>query len=401
MMGRGKTSYAIQMMNKADLKQKFIYVTPFLEEVQRIKNAVTTRDFKEPDERHGSGTKLESLKRLISAGEDIVTTHSLFGLADEELENLLEWEDYTLIVDEVMDVISEINLKKDDIQVMVNSGLIEIAFGTVFWTADKSVDTQYNIVRDFALAYNLYAVDNTALIWNFPADIFDKFNDVYILTYMFDGQIQRYYYDIQAVKYDYYDVISNNGRYALIPKDKIQEDRSHLKSLITIYDGELNEIGEKEHALSKSWFGNKNNAAKVKQLKNNLYNYFQNKTRAKSDDILWTTFKDYKNKLKGKGYSKEDKGDNGTGCFTAWNLRATNKYRNKTVLAFCLNRYLNPVYKSFFKRHGVTVNEDLLALSDLLQWIFRSAIRDGQPITIYVPSKRMRNLLKDWLDGKL
>lgn len=38
------------------------------------------------------------------------------------------------------------------------------------------------------------------------------------------------------------------------------------------------------------------------------------------------------------------------------------------------------------------------ALSEMIQWIWRSAIRDGEDIYIYIPSERMRNLLSDWID---
>ena len=45
------------------------------------------------------------------------------------------------------------------------------------------------------------------------------------------------------------------------------------------------------------------------------------------------------------------------------------------------------------------MEEDAYALSELIQWIFRSAIRDGKEIWLYIPSKRMRNLLIDWIGG--
>src|SRR5436190_1764841 len=83
----------------------------------------------------------------------------------------------------------------------------------------------------------------------------------------------------------------------------------------------------------------------------------------------------------------------------ALKLRATNKYRHKDVLAFCLNRYMNPIEKHFFDQQNVKVDEDLLALSYLLQWIFRSAVREGKPVHIYIPSRRMRDLLKKWLNN--
>jgi len=37
----------------------------------------------------------------------------------------------------------------------------------------------------------------------------------------------------------------------------------------------------------------------------------------------------------------------------------------------------------------------------MLQWIFRSSIRDNKPINIYIPSSRMRNLLVKWLNNEL
>ena len=38
------------------------------------------------------------------------------------------------------------------------------------------------------------------------------------------------------------------------------------------------------------------------------------------------------------------------------------------------------------------------SLSVLIQWIWRSAIRDGEEIWIYIPVQRMRELLEQWID---
>ena len=50
---------------------------------------------------------------------------------------------------------------------------------------------------------------------------------------------------------------------------------------------------------------------------------------------------------------------------------------------------------------GVSVEEEKYALSEMIQWIFRSAIRNGESIQIYIPSQRMRQLLIDWLNGDI
>ena len=59
---------------------------------------------------------------------------------------------------------------------------------------------------------------------------------------------------------------------------------------------------------------------------------------------------------------------------------------------------MNPIVKNFFLQHGVNVDEDGYALSEMLQFIWRSAIRNGEEIWVYIPSVRMRNLLKQWID---
>ena len=46
---------------------------------------------------------------------------------------------------------------------------------------------------------------------------------------------------------------------------------------------------------------------------------------------------------------------------------------------------------------GVNIDEDEWALSELIQWLFRSCIREQKDINIYIPSKRMRSLLIKWL----
>jgi hypothetical protein len=62
---------------------------------------------------------------------------------------------------------------------------------------------------------------------------------------------------------------------------------------------------------------------------------------------------------------------------------------------------MNPIEERFFSEHNIKVDEELLALSDLLQWIFRSSIREGKPINIYIPSKRMRELLIKWINNEI
>ena len=250
-MGSGKTQYAIKLMNEADETKKFIYVTPFLDEVERVKNSVTERKFHSPDVKYGEGSKYEHFKKLITAVENIVTTHALFSRADNDLIERLQYENYTLIIDEVMEVLNQVNLKKSDIQNLIESKLIQVNEDkSITWIGDPKYDGRFNDVKDFAFSENLFIVRDMAIVWNFPAKIFDAFDEVYILTYMFNGQLQKYYYDFHGVQYVYYSIHNSE----LVPFTREYENREQLKKLIDIYEGKLNLIGEKPTNFSVSWF---------------------------------------------------------------------------------------------------------------------------------------------------
>ena len=84
--------------------------------------------------------------------------------------------------------------------------------------------------------------------------------------------------------------------------------------------------------------------------------------------------------------------------FLQISARATNEYRKCTDLAYMANRFADPNITKFFARKDITIDIDKFALSEMLQWIWRSAIRDGRAINVYIPSYRMRDLLLSWID---
>jgi hypothetical protein len=386
-MGTGKTTYAINMMNNSPSYKRFIYVTPFIDEVKRVKASVTNRDFKSPDNNNKDRRKMTSLKKLVAEGADIVTTHALFGDADNELLDLLMGENYTLIIDEVMDVIEQVELSRDDYKILLDDGLIvKNDGGLIRWTGSIDYNGRFNNVKYLAQEGNLWSVNDAFFVWNFPVKIFRVFQETFLLTYMFKGQIQKYYYDFHGVEYNYFSVENSDP----IPYTENYEQRAKFKELINIYDGRLNNLGEEKTSLSKNWF--QQHSARYPVLKKHLRNYLRNIVKAKSNDILWTTYKPFQSKLSGDGYAK---------AFICWNTRATNDYKDRHNLAFCINRFMNPYEERFFTDRGIAVNQELLALTDLLQWIFRSAIRVGEPINLYLPSKRMRTLLEKWLNAEL
>jgi hypothetical protein len=67
MMGKGKSSWSIQHMNKKQKEgERFIYVTPYLDEVERVKKEC---GFEEPESSDSS--KLTSFKKLLEKFYDL------------------------------------------------------------------------------------------------------------------------------------------------------------------------------------------------------------------------------------------------------------------------------------------------------------------------------------------
>lgn len=76
-MGTGKSQSAITYMNEHS-DEKFIYITPFLDEATRIKEACPALNFIEPKKKNAEGGKIAHSAKLISEGKNITTTHQAF-----------------------------------------------------------------------------------------------------------------------------------------------------------------------------------------------------------------------------------------------------------------------------------------------------------------------------------
>lgn len=91
-MGTGKTQACIAWMRQHP-EQKYLYVTPYLDECSRIQASAPELDFQQPQE---NKTKSADLLRLLSEGKNITTTHELLSLMKDSdveyaLSALLQW----------------------------------------------------------------------------------------------------------------------------------------------------------------------------------------------------------------------------------------------------------------------------------------------------------------------
>lgn len=388
-MGAGKTSAAINYINSSDTSTKFLYITPYIREVGRIKMSCTSKKFKEPQI---MGNKLNGIRYLLNKGENVVSTHALFRYFNKEIIDICRAQNYVLIMDEVAEVISEYEISKDDLETILEKyAYVDEKTKLIKW---KDADYKGKFDEEHRLCDLdcLAMYGDSVMMWLFPISTFQAFRQIYVLTYMFDAQLQNYYYNYYGVSYEYWYVDGNDLNSYRFTKDIKHYENPTLdfRSLIHIEENEkLNMIGDTKYDLSKNWYARNSGNRAMKQLKNNLINWFCNIRKTKTTMNIWTCFKDYKAELRGKGYTRG---------FLSLNARSTNEYRDRTSVAYPVNRFLNSFVKNFFLQNNIEVNEDRYAVSEMLQFIWRSAIREGKEIWVYIPSSRMRSLLKEWIE---
>lgn len=380
-MGSGKTTAIINYIN-SNPTRKYIYIAPFLSEGERIKSHCSSLNFCAPSELF---SKTADLKNLISDGKNIVSTHALFKLIDNSTIDLLKSKDYVLIMDEVIDIVDITSISEEDRKLLLDSNFLEVdSNNKLHWNA-PSYTGKFNDIKQMAKTDKLFLFDEKIIIWQFPVEAFEGFKDVYILTYLFSGSKLKSYFDTYNLKYSYFYIDDSMNIQKGIFDDRPFKER--IRPLINLYEGNLNDIGEKTTALSANWFKSSNRMEHIK-LKRDVYNYFRHIVDTPSKLNMWSVFSKYEDRYKGDGYTKG---------FVACNSRATNDYRDKMSLAYLVNVYENPILVHWFNYRGASINEDDFALSQLLQWIWRSRIRDGKEINLYIPSSRMRNLFTEWL----
>lgn len=447
MCGAGKTSWAIQYIN-GNPDKTFVYCTPFLDEITRIRESCGHfQRFEEP--RHNGGSKIDDFNRLLAKGCDIAVTHTTFLNATSQTMDLIQDGGYTLILDEVLDVVTDFNtaqsvvnqegqrVKKGDIDFLIeNKNIVIDEKNRVHWKSGHFENFKYSEVERFAKLGRLYCMDNKLLLTIYPPEVFQYFDNVYVMTYLFGGSTLKNYFDMFNIPYEICSVCHSEDGYKLTDwtVEAELEQRAKYKNLIHIIENErMNGEYSRKGEISSIRLQNASNE-KLSRLKSHLGNFFRRVAKdpingksasATDETIMWTTKKGDNNKiyrkLKGEGYTSrkytdterkaletlsgvqrqryKDTLDKKCDCFVPCNARATNIYNSRWALAYCLNLNMKPEIQKLFAKAHVSVNNDLYSLSNLLQWIFRSRIRNQEPIVLYLPSERMRGLLKKWIDG--
>lgn len=405
-MGNGKTQSAITYMNEHP-DRRFMYVTPFLTEVSRITASCASAQFVQPDNSLSvyGNKKMNHLKALVNQGRNIAMTHELFSKVDDITATVIHDMGYTIIIDEVMDVFEPLKFTRGDIRMAVNAGFLvqseDDGEYRYFETGESASDYTGEFEKLFIRAKLDQVVrtrgwddkDKTKLgFWMLNKRLFSIADEMFILTYLFDGAPLKGFLDVNNIKYEYIGVrmcADGNRRFSKYPETPsyVADLSSHVH---LCEKSSINAIGDSRTALSKSWYERAAQNGDISRIRGHIDSFFRRHVPSDicAGERMYSVWKDFEKSVKAKGF---------TNGHVPFNSKATNEYRDKAALAYCVNVFLNPELKSYLDHHHADIDEDTYAVSNMVQWIWRSRIRDGKDIWLYIPSRRMRELFVGWM----
>ena len=484
-MGSGKTTSMIQFVLQHP-EFHYLFVTPYLDEVDRIITS-TGEEFFQPFD-WGEG-KLPEVHEMLRAGQNIATTHALLQRSTDETVELVRQGQYILILDEALGCVQQFNkLTKNPIstedfyKILLDKNLIEVFYekdhpecGLITWIGGDVEGTLYGDIARMANSHRLYCIGyepeqrgkEVILLCEYPPDIFRACKNVFYMSYLHRKSVMDAYFATNGMEsYLVSADMTDDGQAILCEYNQAKMKPRMFAELIDIHfdyvpkKKQLNKIGDEDYSLSFGNYDGMTNAI-AKKLQDNLVYYFRYICQTTAEHVMYTvpleraippenapddlfmirppsfsfvkTYNEYRKEIVEQNAQLEDwkterlkllkfleldiLDDGGRKrllelqklcrqraleekdymTFVVHNARATNKFSSRTKLAYCINRFLQPEVKILYCNRGFVIDENQWALGEMIQWIWRSAIRNGQPIQLYVPSKRMRDLLLEWL----
>lgn len=437
--GSGKTRYIFKYIDSHTYKANgqlkkhgrrfFIFVTPYLEEISRLKKENDT--FHEPENINDSttSTKTSELSRLLCSGFcNIAITHTLFLMCIDMITEYVKKSitPYELIIDESPDIYKLYDLKKGDLKNLSkdidfteinqqnnHDNIFKNGLGIDEVASCKLKEHSYTILKDGSryndiyqacTESNVYIINKSFYISVLPLHKIMVFAEIKFLTYMFEGQFNELYLKAHGFEIDYYHVEKIDNEYELIQGKKAYSG-IHLKDKIKLLNPKKSDKSYKfvepwlnYNDLSSNWhkkrFDKIINKSAKEELTKSIHSVYRS-LNATQKNFLWTTY------LKRRDLYKELKFNKDI-CFCSCTARAMNKYAHKRNLAYMINLFPDSNINKFTEKlaHEIPFRRNIFSLSSLIQWVFRSAIRNREPINLYIPSKRMRDLFMEWLNGE-
>lgn len=444
MMGTGKTRYITQYMND-NAQDKYIYVTPLLFEAQNVMvskcASIAMQSPQDKDEQNNKITKGDHLLDLLEAGANISTTHQMFKSLGRKHINLIEKQQYVIILDEVLDYIQPYeDYSFDDVKDLFERGDLvadKNNLGKVSMNWDVSKGNHYKKLHDICDMGMLYSTTKPENLLNLqvPPVMLDAAKKVIVMTYMFNASSMAAFFKLHKYNIEFMhipELAKNEADVKASLKRRLEfieirmADRIVSKFRDTSmshswWDKALKEgyakdymkcisnwlVNNSQHS-SSFYFCSPKNVVAVGTTKNALLDKYSMKYLRNTKHYTDEKFEVKQRQLTELEVESMND-DSGTELDTTirppkWipvSTKATNMYRKRDLCLCLMNIYPNVNIQYYLQNYSEKVEPDAYALAEVLQFIWRGCIRDpnGANMKLYLPSPRMKKLVKDWLDS--
>ncbi|WP_371157003.1 DEAD/DEAH box helicase family protein [Jannaschia sp. 2305UL9-9] len=405
--GTGKTT---AMLASLQADRKYLLVTPSLTEVDRfIADSPPEVQISTPSDT--CGPKLHDLSRLLDAGRSVAITHKLFN---SMLVLAPKLQGYDIIIDEAPTPVEHHGGIEGNVfeEIMVQKGFAQVdpatrqVTPTAAWkkfekchvskTSGEEVVTNgfYPDLYQNAAKGRLHADDSGVFVIAVPNQVLLSGRSLTIMSFLTEGTYIRVYLDMLA-KAD------PRAAYTL-HREGTEAWLNGVRKLVTVEGLDLPNGTNLSFSKQK---GNTHDKT-CRKIGNSLRNLVETRWKGVArSDILMTCarhkwFEDTKSRRAGQWarHSRLFGRDFGKGG-VQWlpnKTRGTNLYAHASHLIYLYSMSPNPMVMNFLGCAGRAFSE-AYAIAEMVQWVWRSRVRCGQPITLAVPCDRMRRLFTGWL----
>lgn len=384
--GCGKT-YAIFDYIAQNQDKPWLYLTPLLSEVNervQIECQRVALDFYCPNEHED--TKTEQALKVLQEGGNLACTHALMlRFTDEHIQEIIK-NQYNIVCDEELNLISTFKIKKADVEHLQRKGIIQISDtdGKVtFMDQEMSDDARYGDVKLLANMECLFSSKRSAnmMVVQVSPKLVKAASRFVLLTYNYTGSVMQTFMQMHGF---------NDVALDLKLRFSSEDARQGLKQVLEILDSPAIRSCQRNLSLSSRWWENAS-VVERQQVGKTIRTLIKSSKLSQSD-CFFTFPKDYivtKTSVLPRNISKDN--------FVTCSTRSTNNYNYKKLGVHAYNLYVQLPVKIYMQEQGFTCDDDTYALNMLLQWLFRGCVRENQLMKIAVLSKRMNGLLKEWL----
>ena len=423
LMGSGKTFASlrhIESMALSNKEVKWVFCTEFLSEIatRTVENEEAKNLWRTPVSE--DGTKLSDFIDLLQEPnvQLIGITHAMLKLAARsfDVQQIVAKNGWCLFLDETFDCINPYNgISYPEFQWHLQEGRLTLdsnAYGRVQWVDDsvQGFDTkELAVSRLLKEQDNVYASvsgKSVSIVTIEPKVMFTMWHRVILSTYQFEGTLMAAYFSIKQIGWK--------------PCTDIEccrlATKAEIKNNITMIN--KHNPAFRNMSLSASWYEDKATADDFALINKTIRNIGDlNGCKGKPELFGYTLPKSAlgkrsdKKKIQPAGYKHtvclidaEGQEIDGTVCkkrsgHIPCNARASNEYASKTVMVHAFDRHPNVAVCNYLRAMEVSFSKERFAVNELVQWLWRSAIRNGEPIHVAILSKRMRELFINWLDS--